>query len=73
MSYLPRVIERIQAGDAIRFRRDYYGSNYVSIKGRWQALLPWWPRSWMKLNSLEIQQVKEALHRRRRDRRQQAA
>lgn len=69
MSYVPRVIKRINAGDAIVFRQDYYGSNYISIKSRWMPRLPWWPRTWVRLSTQEAYDVKEALDERRRARR----
>ncbi len=68
MSYLIQVIKRIHAGDAVMFRQDYYGSNYISIKRRWLPRLPWWPRTWVRLSSQEAYEVKEALDKRRRAR-----
>ena len=64
MSDLNFVIQRIDAGDKVRFFEDFYGKQWIEIKRVWQ----FWRKRRMYFRNDEIEQIKKALLRRRRQR-----
>ena len=51
------VLERIAAGDRVRFVTDFYGVQYVELVPRWQ----FWRKKRIRLNASEAEHIKSQL------------
>jgi hypothetical protein len=61
MSPLPRILQRIEAGDRVKAYQDFYGGKRIVVMRRW---MPLW-RLKAKLSPDEWQTVRSALAKRR--------
>ena len=51
------VLDRIAAGDRVRFFTDFYGVQYIELVPKWQ----FWRKKRIRLNASEAEQIKSQL------------